>query len=618
MVMKGYLNREMTEKIKHIWSFSLVIVVFFIFQLFYFNRFLPIQDGWFIEYAKQISSGKVIYKDFQVFVQPIYVFIFSWVSDFFGNSFITFRYYGLFERTVLIGVIYLLFSQIANAFRSAFLVLLGMFLFVTCTADVIYSYYQLVAIFVFLSAYFVILSFRKKSHKALILAGLFSGLAFLTKQSTGTLVPVALILTIGTLSFTKISELKSLITPILLFICGFVLPIIIMIIYIWHLGALDYYFDQVFGAAASKGKLSHALFSFWAYLLNLQQFFQMGLFFMLVYGLHRFWLMQSFSTSRISTFLERGKLNWSFIGLVFLVAASLTPWFVSYPESFSNLNFIYTSVNFFVMENMFAYACIYFNGVLVIYYFHRVVTKTISLNEISLAIISVTSFAFMWGHGLSGFIEPHATLISSGLLFGWLLSTEVPFNILKNAMVYVLIIFIIVMCSFSKASWMYSWWGWDDRISWTASRQPNSPLLKGFYLNDDKAEIIDGITKAIQDNSDEGDAIFTFPHMPMFYLLGNRPHDTFSAVHYFDVCSDELAKSDAKIVASTKPKVILYMDIPESGWKFNEDTYRGGARSGQREIKELIEGFKRSGEYKTVRSYTTSGYGYKIEVLVKD
>ena len=45
----------------------------------------------FIEYAKQISEGKIIYKDFQVFVQPIYVLIFSWLADLF-RIFIYFLY----------------------------------------------------------------------------------------------------------------------------------------------------------------------------------------------------------------------------------------------------------------------------------------------------------------------------------------------------------------------------------------------------------------------------------------------------------------------------------------------------------------------------------------------
>lgn len=614
--------QNVTEKTKHILMFGLVMVTFFAYQLSYFNRFLPIQDGWFIEYAKQISEGKIIYKDFQVFVQPIYVLIFSWLADLFGYSFIVFRYYGLAERALLIGVTYLLFAQITSPYRSAFFVLLGMFLFVSNTADVIYSYYQLVAVFVFASAYCLILFYRHGSLTAIALAGIFSGLAFLTKQSTGTLLPVALLLTIVALQFSQVKQTKGVLISIVIFVGGFALPVAINVFYLWHLGVLNEYWDQVFGAATSKGKLSHVLFGFLAHLLSFQGILKTIILFSLIYGLQEFCRKRAISTSQFSDLLEKGKNYWSFLGLSLLVMAALTPWFIDYPEGFSELNSVYinvaySNISFFEMEYILAYICFYFNAALVVYYFYRALVKDISQQDIPIAIIAVTSFAFMYGHGLSGFIEPHAIIISAGLLFGWLLNSKIPFNSIKNAAVYLLIIFIICMCAFAKDSWMYSWWGWDERIAWTATQQSNSPLLKGFRLNEDKVAVIDGITKAIQQNSNEGDPIYIFPHMPMFYLLANRPHETFSAVHYFDVCSDALAKSDAKIVASTRPKVIVYMDLPESAWSFNENTYRGGARSGQREIKELIERFKANGEYRTAQSYTTTGYGYKVEVLVK-
>jgi hypothetical protein len=609
----------MAENKKHILSFCLVTALFFTFQLFYFNRFLPIQDGWFIEYAKQISSGKLIYKDFQVFVQPVYVFIFSWISDLFGNNFIVFRFYGLFERALLIGVTYLLFAQITNAYRAAFLTLLGLFLFITNTADVIYSYYQLVAVFVFTSAYFLILYYRNDSLKMLLLAGIFSGLAFITKQSTGTLVPVALLLTIVTLRFSYITQPKNkLFTTVLFFICGFVIPVLVMLGYIYHLGVLNYYWDQVFASTNSKGKLSHILFSFWGNLLSIKQFFSVSLFFILFYILNKVYLERYKSSIRLPSFVESNKKIFVSLGLTFLVMATLIPWIISYRHNFNKLNFIYTSINFFSIANMLAYVCIYLNALLVVYYFRKAMTKTLRSDELSITIISVTSFAFMWGHGLSGFIEPHATIVSAGLMFLLLLNTNIKFNNIKNATIYILIIFIICMCAFGKAAWMYSWWGWDERSAWTANNESVNPLLKGFKLNDDKVEIIDGITKLIQENSNEGESIYIFPHMPMFYLLANRPHKTFSAVHYFDVCSDALAKSDANIVVNTKPKVIVYMEFPEKIWSLHEKIFRDGKRSSQRDFKEFIERVKNDGEYKVVETYITSGYGYNIEILVKE
>ncbi len=126
------------------------------------------------------------------------------------------------------------------------------------------------------------------------------------------------------------------------------------------------------------------------------------------------------------------------------------------------------------------------------------------------------------------------------------------------------------------------------------------------------------MTKAIRQYSGEDEVISTFPHMPLFYLLADRKRETFSAVHYFDVCSDALAISDARIIGRIKPKVIVVMYFPESAWRFHEDIFRGGQRSGQRDLMDLIDRFKNDGEYKSVRRYSTSGNNYDIEVLVKD
>lgn len=540
----------MNKKIGYISSFIWLTVIFLVFQLFYFNHFLPIQDGWFTEYAQQINSGKLIYKDFQVFLQPIYVFIVSWISDHFGYSLITLRYYGLLERALLIGVSYLLFSQITTAYRATFLTLFGIFIALTSTTDLAYSYYQLTAVFVFASTYCLILFYRHHSLAAVMVAGLFSGLAFMTKQSTGTLVPFALLIAMGFLSRTSLETSKKSLASILLFISGAIVPILLIVGYIWQLGIFDHYWKQVFVGASSKGKLEHVLFHFWRHLLSLKQFFVLIAFATVFYILNR--IDKKKSETSVPHWINKTKLFWQILGIMLLSIATLTPIFIKYFRGFSILDRIYASTHFFSNVSVFVYICFYFNAAQVAYYFYRTVFKAITTNEIPIAIISVASFAFMYAHGLSGFIEPHSAIVSAGLFCNCLFNTRVPFNDFKNMLLYLFIIFSIGMCAFGKAAWMYSWWGWDEKMAWTANTEPNSSLLKGFRLNKDKADMIDGIVNTIQKYSHEGDSIYIFPHMPMFYLLANRPHSTFSAVHYFDVCSDALAKADAQIIAIKK------------------------------------------------------------------
>jgi len=602
---------------KYALGFLLTISIFMAFQVYYFNKFLPIQEAWFIEYAMQMNSGKIIYNDFHVFIQPIYVFLFSVLQDLFGSSIIVFRYYGLFERALLVGLVYLLISLFANPLRSVYLSLLCLFFFSSNTADVIYSYYQLTVIFSLASAYSLILFYKNNSFLAIVAAGILSGLAFMTKQSTGLLVPVSLLLVMSVASYSGLFQRQKLTVTASLFMMGLLLPVSIILGYLAHLDALGSYWTQVFESATSKGSYLNMLTGFWLHMLSTIELLLLVATLTFLYKLSQKRWRRWVACSGISEYIDSLSKYWKFLGLVFLSIAALIPYFITYPEVYTDINNIYIKFN--VMENRYkiVYVSMFFNAFLVCYYFYKAVNHQLTLDKVPEAVISVVSFSILYGHGLSGYIEPHGAVISLALFFSWLFKIKIPCNQIKNLALYLLMIFTIGMTSFEKSSWMYSWWGWDERLVWKASHEPKSSLLNGFLLNEDKARILDEITLAIEENSKETDSIYTFPHMPLFYLLTNRSHDTFSAVHYFDVCSDVLATSDAKVIESTKPKVIIVMYFPDSAWEFHEAAFRQGKRSGQRDIKELIEKFKNNRVYQSVGTFTTSGYGYKIEVLSK-
>ena len=321
---------------------------------------------------------------------------------------------------------------------------------------------------------------------------------------------------------------------------------------------------------------------------------------------------------RLSRWIDEMNVCWLIFVIMISVCVLNTPLLMKHPDIYSKVNAIYIEYSFFHYKLKLVFVVVFFTAGLVCYYFYKAIVKTITAQEVPIAIISVCSFAFMYSHGFSGLIEPHAAVIGAGLLFGWLLEIPLPLNQLKKALVYSLMIVIVGLAGFEKLSRMYSWWGWDEGNVWEAKFEPETPLLKGFFLNRNKVEILDGVTKAIRQYSGEDDAIYTFPHMPLFYLLADRKHETFSAVHYFDVCSDALAISDAGIIGRKKPKVIVIMYFPESAWRQHEDIFRGGRRSGQRDIMELVDRFKNNGEYKSVLRYSASGNNYEIEVLAKN
>ena len=62
--------------------------------------------------------------------------------------------------------------------------------------------------------------------------------------------------------------------------------------------------------------------------------------------------------------------------------------------------------------------------------------------------------------------------------------------------------------------------------------------------------------------------------------------------------------------------MIVYLDFPESVWRFHEDAFRNGAASGQRMILAAINQLVATGDYTLGGQFTTL-IGYEIYVWIK-
>ena len=62
--------------------------------LFNFN-FLPLTEGWFSSYAQLVINGKVPYRDFYLYLTPLYVWLISLITYIFGSSLFALRVFGV-------------------------------------------------------------------------------------------------------------------------------------------------------------------------------------------------------------------------------------------------------------------------------------------------------------------------------------------------------------------------------------------------------------------------------------------------------------------------------------------------------------------------------------------
>ena len=51
---------------------GITLVVVGVYNLMFFNRYLPLTEGWFLAYARLMAEGKVPYRDFYFFMTPLY------------------------------------------------------------------------------------------------------------------------------------------------------------------------------------------------------------------------------------------------------------------------------------------------------------------------------------------------------------------------------------------------------------------------------------------------------------------------------------------------------------------------------------------------------------------
>ena len=192
------------------------IIIFSTILLFtlVFNNF-SLDEIWNYGFAYNISEHLIPYKDFNMVITPLYPFISSIFLTIFGKNIIIYYIFNAITTTILY---YYIKTHNKNTYYIIYTLLLPL---------VIPTY----SLFSILLLYIIITLEDKKSNDYII--GIFLGLTFLTKQNIG------IYLCIPTL-FTK--DIKKIYKRII----GFLIPNIILLIYLLLNDALYQFIDYTF------------------------------------------------------------------------------------------------------------------------------------------------------------------------------------------------------------------------------------------------------------------------------------------------------------------------------------------------------------------------------------
>lgn len=601
-----FLNGPRRHSARFIGMFVALSVIA-LYNLLFFNRYFPLSEGWFSTYADYMLRGAIPYRDFQLALPPVYSFFIAGFIFIFGKNFIALRILGIMLILSMTVVLYLLYARLFPVYIACMVSIVSIMYYQSGVAHIAYDFLQFVTFFALLSAYLICkygeadsISFDTKSGRNaglfLMFSGIISALAFLTKQSNGFFVVLSSFFAVVVIAYRK--NIGFLFKSVAIFILGLSLPISIIAVWLSVEGALNEFLQQViFGASQAKGTLRPILFGWIPRLLtkpDITAFVTVSITILAV-------RYSNFLIGRLGDW-EKREFKFPFIKDIALLWMILILSMVCIYVPYANMslskdipgmqyfNWLYDALIITSTMTSIIFFCIYFYKLLVErkkYY-------------ADIFIISTISLGLLYGTATSAQIAEAGAFLSCGLMFGYLFFIRSPYNIGKSLCLGVCLMLMLLLAS-RKYNEPYRWWGLAQPDIRTATERAEIKYLDGFYLSEDTVKVISEVKNIIEKNTMPGESIFTFPNIPLFYLLTDRYPDTFAIVHWFDVAPDKVAIEDAHRILMSPPKIIVLLDVPEFVWTGHEEGFRGGLPSGQREI------------VNTIRNMTSNPSRYVLE-----
>ncbi|MFH1446256.1 MAG: hypothetical protein ABIG43_02455, partial [Chloroflexota bacterium] len=251
---------------------GICLVIIGVYNAFFFNRYLPLAEGWFSVYAHYILNGVIPYRDFHFFLPPAYPYIMATFTHIFGAGFILLRIFGVAVILSITTVMFLIYSRLFPAYIACIVTIVSVIYYQSAVTHITYDFLHFYVLFGLLGIFFICKYYDYDDHSLksskgwttsafLFCAGLLGALAVLTKQSNGFFVVVFSFLAVAISSYSK-EGLRKALGSVAIYSVGVLLPMLAVLIWLISNGALLTFWNQVIiGASSSKGGLIAILFA---------------------------------------------------------------------------------------------------------------------------------------------------------------------------------------------------------------------------------------------------------------------------------------------------------------------------------------------------------------------
>ena len=575
-----------------------VIAITLFYHSLWWNHFLAARAGHYAIVGGQlILEGKVPHRDFFLPTTPLQILKAAFLSYWFGMSLTVPLVVAVFERALMAGLLYCWLVRFFKVSHSVVASVAAIVLSSGDFAEFLTSYNHAAILFAIAAGYaasYVIDECPAKWFSVLsVLCGSLMGLCFATKQTIGGGLTIIVVVVVGVV-LLRLTGLKRALSFIALYSFGWLLPVGAMWIWFYENGVLARHFDQIFfSGVGGKGSPLQVLLRPIIIPLRVGA---IRILLFIALGTIVSWKLFTRKTvprpfdgaERIGTTLATAGM-----ALAAIVAGMAASYLVAEPSDWLQVllrSTIYTTLLVHLATTLSATENGLFFG-LTRGEAQSWLCSAVSLGTCLTLTISAPAFEAMLLPGF-GFLAAGALLYVGHVRW-------------KENLILALLGFVLLSQTLLKLQAPFGWQFWADGPVRTATVTSTLPELSGFRLPSETNEIVDGATLAIREHSSPGQTMYTYPFLPIFYVLSGLKPVTYSLEHLIDVAPDDIAIRDAKTLLVERPHILVYFELPPEYLESAELVWRFGARSGQRDIIHAIE--ELSADYTEIGRFDVPG-----------
>jgi hypothetical protein len=573
-----------------------------VFLSFIYNRFLPVQDAWFAHYGALIRDGRLPYRDFYCFIQPLPLVLARAIVAVGGDHLIAFRLYAVAERLALTAVLYDMLRQCFSRYAAFAGAVVSVVMMTTSADDALFGYFITCILFGAAALGALARGFRAPRGAGYVWCGVFLALAFFTKQSSGGLLGVALF---GVILWAS-GDFRAIWRALMKVGAGFATVGLVVAAVLFALGLMgDYLRDVFFNAIGQKGGAGAILTGFW-FRLNLWPYVLAvvaacaALFTCWVAGWLRPWPA---SARQRPVFLVTGALGLLALMLPVLLNATVVPWFIA--------TRVYVALLFVIPLTFYATLILLLHLLLN----RRKLLEARAGCNPGLLALAAGGMAGLLASGMSYEITAGALAPALGVCLAYGLDFLAGLRAIRFALV-ALTIFLLFTGATKKYLSSYWWWGWED-----TTLHPRGvsrlPQLAGFDLDPAEIATYENIVNLITRRASGADTVFSFPNCPLFNVLTGRLQPTFAPVHFLDVCPDAVERRDAAYLRDHPPRILIWLRAPAADEARLERSFRGGAPNGYQEMESTLRDLTESPAYSLGYRTQYNDESFPLEVWVR-